>query len=180
MAKPSVRRTPKGLSAKQRSVVAAAAARIFPTTDTPGALEAGADYYIDEALAGPYARDKRLYQKGCAALDRRARDRYGRAFDKLTPRQCDALLREFERGKVANFPQASQFFMALWRHTMEGVFGEPAYGGNRDMVGWQLVGFPGQRAGYAKTPRGQPIDLPPETLASGAFDPSEQLGEQFK
>ena len=150
-------------------------ARIFPTTDTPGALEAGADDYIDRALAGPYAPDRNLYREGCRALNRRARERYGKAFAKLAPRQCDAVLREFEQGRVADFPRAAQFFTTLWRHTMEGIFGEPAYGGNRDMIGWRLVGFPGQRAGYEDLPRDQPIELEPHTLPSGAFDPNEQL-----
>ena len=175
MKKVSAGRTLPGLSAQQHLIISAAVARIFPATDTPGALEAGADQYIFRSLSGAYASDLKLYRQGCAALNKRARHLYGRAFIRLSPRRCDALLREFERGKVIDFPQATPFFMTLWRHTMEGVFGEPSYGGNRDMVGWRLVGFPGQRAGYVESPRGQPIELKPESLPSGAFDPSEQL-----
>jgi gluconate 2-dehydrogenase gamma chain len=33
-------------------------------------------------------------------------------------------------------------------HTVEGFFCDPAYGGNRDAVGWRLVGFPGAQWGY--------------------------------
>jgi len=32
---------------------------------------------------------------------------------------------------------------------MEGFFSDPIYGGNRDKIGWKLVGFPGVHASYA-------------------------------
>lgn len=175
MTKPFVPSARRALTAQQRTIIKVAVARIFPTTDTPGALEAGADDYIDISLAGAYAGDLPIYRKGCSALNRCAHVRYGKAFAKLSERQIDTLLGGFERGKVAEFPQATKFFMTLWRHTMEGVFGEPSYGGNRDMVGWRLVGFPGQRAGYENVLWDQPVGLDPESLPSGAFDPSEQL-----
>ena len=41
-----------------------------------------------------------------------------------------------------------QFFRIVREHTVQGFFGDPAYGGNRDTVGWKLVGFPGAQWGY--------------------------------
>ena len=39
----------------------------------------------------------------------------------------------------------------LWRNTEEGFFADPVYGGNRDKVGWKLIGFPGVASGaYAE------------------------------
>jgi gluconate 2-dehydrogenase gamma chain len=35
----------------------------------------------------------------------------------------------------------------LWRNTEEGFFADPMYGGNRDKVGWKLLGFPGMPSG---------------------------------
>jgi gluconate 2-dehydrogenase gamma chain len=44
---------------------------------------------------------------------------------------------------------------------MEGFFCEPYYGGNRDMIGWKLVGFPGQQYGYKDAYINKVIDLSP-------------------
>ncbi len=56
---------------------------------------------------------------------------------------------DFEAGVVAGFKQAAEFFETVRYHVLEGVFCEPQYGGNRDMIGWRLVDFPGQQFGYA-------------------------------
>ncbi len=49
---------------------------------------------------------------------------------------------------------------------MEGFFSDPIYGGNRDMVGWKLVGFPGTRYDYrdVMAKPNQPYTLPPVTI----------------
>jgi gluconate 2-dehydrogenase gamma chain len=41
------------------------------------------------------------------------------------------------------------FFNLLRRNTIEGMFCDPLHGGNVDMVGWQLIGFPGPRMSNA-------------------------------
>ena len=41
------------------------------------------------------------------------------------------------------------FFELFYSLTIEGFFADPAYGGNRNKIGWKLVGFPGVRAEYA-------------------------------
>ncbi len=43
---------------------------------------------------------------------------------------------------------AKAFFGLLWQNTVEGFFADPIYGGNRDMAGWRLIGFPGARYDY--------------------------------
>lgn len=40
------------------------------------------------------------------------------------------------------------FFAVLLHNTLEGFFSDPLYGGNRDMAGWKLIGFPGARYKY--------------------------------
>jgi len=44
---------------------------------------------------------------------------------------------------------AQAFFNLLLAHTIAGFFADPVYGGNRDMVGWKLIGFPGAQMSYA-------------------------------
>lgn len=146
---------------RHAAVVEAAAARIFPTTSTPGATEAGAVTYIERALSEAYPGLVPLYRQGCRALDRHAKRRFGERFARLRAEQQDAVLSDFEASRAPDFPRASLFFETLRRHTMEGVLGEPAYGGNRGLVGWRLVGFPGHQFGYEDAYINKPVDIEP-------------------
>ena len=153
----------QALTLRQARFVDAIAARIFPTTDTPGAVEAGAVFYIDRALAGPYANSRSQYARALRALDKDSKGRFGAAFVKLNGEQQDSILADLESGKITGLPSGTEFFELLRSHVLEGVFGEPSYGGNRDMIGWKLVGFPGQQWGYPETYINKTVDLPPVT-----------------
>jgi gluconate 2-dehydrogenase gamma chain len=153
----------QSLTIRQARFVDAIAARILPTTDTPGAVEAGAVFYIDRALAGPYPHLWSRYARGLRALNQYANGRFGIAFEKLSGEQQDAVLSDLELGKIAELRNGAEFFELLRTHVLEGVFGEPSYGGNRDMIGWKLVGFPGQQWGYPETYINKVVDLPPVT-----------------
>lgn len=149
------------LSKRQAQLVDAIAARLFPTTDTPGAVEAGAVFYIDQALAGPYPELVPYYTKALRALDSYAKDKFAGAFLQLSAPQQDAVLRDFEAGNVATFAKAADFFETVRAHVLEGVFGEPNYGGNKDLIGWKLVGFPGQQYGYPDAYIDRAVDMEP-------------------
>ena len=153
----------QALTPRQARFVDAIAARIFPTTDAPGAVEAGAVFYIDRALAGPYARWLPRYVRGLRALNGHAKRQFGKSFEKLNGEQQDLVLSDLEAGKIAELRNGSEFFEVLRAHVLEGVFGEPSYGGNREMIGWKLVGFPGQQWGYPETYINKVVDLPPVT-----------------
>jgi gluconate 2-dehydrogenase gamma chain len=75
---------------------------------------------------------------------------HGGAFADLAAPEQDALLAQAEHGELdfGALP-SSAFFAALLDATMEGFFSDPIYGGNRDKIGWKLVGFPGVHASYA-------------------------------
>jgi gluconate 2-dehydrogenase gamma chain len=149
------------LSEPERAVLAAIAERIFPKTDTPGAVEIGAVSYIEIALGSDYAALLPLYHAGLRALQRHARSTFGRFFDQLSGAEQDRVLREFEGGQVASFKKAAEFFETVKYHIFEGVFCEPHYGGNKAMAGWRIVGFPGQQSGYADPYINKPVDLDP-------------------
>jgi gluconate 2-dehydrogenase gamma chain len=36
----------------------------------------------------------------------------------------------------------------LVQNTVEGFFADPIYGGNKNFIGWRLIGFPGPRYNY--------------------------------
>lgn len=121
------------LTATQAACVAAIAARIVPTDDAPGATEAGVVYFIDRGLGSFLGVDRSAFLKGLAAFEAEAAAAHaGAAFTALPPETQDAFLKSVETS--AFFNQAR-----LW--TLFGLLASPAYGGNRDGVGWQLTGF---------------------------------------
>jgi gluconate 2-dehydrogenase gamma chain len=140
---------------KEALIVAAAAARIFPSDETgPGATEAGVILYIDRQLASSYGRDRFRYaqppfEEGVPEQGYQGRDtpreiyRQGIAllpgFDRLDPSAQDTRLREIER---------TYFFRLLRQHTIEGMFSDPIHGGNADLIGWQIIGFPGPQMSW--------------------------------
>jgi len=74
------------------------------------------------------------YAKGIAALDKLA----GGDFTKATADTKDKILAK------------STFTALLFEHTIEGLYANPEYGGNRGLAGWKDIGFPGdiQPRGY--------------------------------
>jgi gluconate 2-dehydrogenase gamma chain len=148
----SIRVPLRFFSRAEALIVASAASRIFPSDEAgPGAREAGVAVYIDRQLAGPWGRDLHRYTQG-PFEDAPAEFGYqGQAtpqqiyrqglkelkgFDRLGPDEQDQKLKQIE---------ASLFFSLLRQSTIEGMFCDPTHGGNIDMLGWQLIGFPGPR-----------------------------------
>lgn len=160
---------------RQALIVASATARIFPTDAAgPGATDGAVVVYIDRQLASPFGRDRHrftqppfeqgapeqgyqgkatpreIYREGIAIL--------GDDFDRLEPVQQDARLRGIE---------TTYFFRLLRQHTIEGMFCDPMHGGNADLIGWQLIGYPGPHMSwsdhidqhYGKSYRPQPRSL---------------------
>lgn len=154
------------LSRDEAETLELIADRIFPKTATPGAVEIGAINYIDIALAGDYAALVPLYRQGLRAVNRYARAKFGRVFQSLDDELRDAVLLAVEAGSIADFKNAAEFFETVRCHILEGVFCEPQYGGNKDMMGWRLVDFPGQQFGYADAYVNRRVDLEPVAVNS--------------
>ena len=151
----------KVLNPAEARILEAIADRIFPATETPGAVEAGAVNYVDQALAGDYGRFRSLYRNGLRAVDRHAHEKFAGKFAELKDVEKDGVLSDFESGRVQSFKNAADFFDTVRCHILEGIFCEPHYGGNRDLIGWRLVGFPGQQYGYPDAYINKPVDLEP-------------------
>jgi len=151
----------KPLTASEKRLLAAAADRIFPATDTPGAVEIGAVDYIETALTGAYAALVPLYRSGLRVLNHHAKAKFSAPFAALSGEQKDSVLRDFESGAAPGWKKAGEFFETLRNHVLEGIFCEPRYGGNREMAGWRLVGFPGQQFGYPDAYIDKRVDLEP-------------------
>ena len=136
------------------ATIAAISERIMPSApDKPGARNADVLNYIDLALAGAYADLQDFYRRGLASLEAYCRSTHKEPFVRLTEAQQDEVLQALEDGKAAGFtwPSSKEFFNTLRTHTMEGMFADPLYGGNKDFAGWRLVGFPGAQAIFTPT-----------------------------
>ena len=107
----------------------AIAARIIPTTDTPGATEAGVIYFIDQSFGSFNAAMLPMLRSGLEQLQSGVSD--GRTFSELSEEQQDDLL-------VDN--QETPFFGLMRVMTFAGFLGMSQYGGNKDGVGWELLG----------------------------------------
>jgi len=118
----------------------------------PGALDANVLNYIDLALAGAYEDQQDFYRRGLAALDAYCNKAFKASFTSLTPAQQDEVITALETGKATEFtwPSAQTFFNTVRTHTIEGMFADPVYGGNKDFAGWKLVGFPGAQPTFSK------------------------------
>jgi gluconate 2-dehydrogenase alpha chain len=134
------------LTPYEARTAAAVFERLFPTDkNSPGAIDIGVLTYLDRALAGAYRDKAEAYRLGLAALDLAARRRSGKPFAECSAEKQDTLITELEQGALPNFrvPPQHDFFEMLRAHLQEGLFADPAHGGNRDKLGWKLLGHPG-------------------------------------
>jgi gluconate 2-dehydrogenase gamma chain len=162
-------------SPEEGAVVEALVDRLIPPDpNTPGGKEAGCAVFIDRQLAGPYGEARGLYmrppfqdgdpqqgyqspltpamryRRSLAALDKYCQASFaGKRFNELPPDQQDKLIAGLQSGTVKLENVSGRgFFELLLQNTQEGFFADPVYGGNRDMAGWKMIGFPGTRYDY--------------------------------
>ncbi len=128
------------------ATMAAFTERLWPAApNKPGATDAGVLNYIDLALAGAYSDQQDFYRRGVAQLDAYCKTAHSKPFAELAAAMQDDIIRALEQGKATGFtwPSAQAFFNTVRTHTMEGMFADPVYGGNKDFAGWRQVSFPG-------------------------------------
>jgi gluconate 2-dehydrogenase gamma chain len=163
------------LNDTEHAFVVAAVDTIIPADElSPSGSDCGCATYIDRQLAsawgggakmyrsGPYLKGKpeqgyqlpltpaQFITTGIAAANAWSRKTYGRDFDRLDPAKRIEALTAMQEGNAAfdNF-NSRAFFARLLTLTMEGFFGDPIYGGNRNMASWRMLGYPGLPATYA-------------------------------
>ena len=138
-------------NSEDAGTVAAFAERLMPgAPGKPGARDADVLNYIDLALSGAYADLQYFYRRGLASLDAYCRKTYREPFRRLSAGQQDEVITALEEGKASEFswPSAVAFFNTVRTHTMEGMFADPIYGGNKEFAGWRLIGFPGAQVEF--------------------------------
>src|SRR6201998_1158044 len=144
-------------NSEEAAFIEAAVARLIPADEEwPGALEACVPNYIDKQLGGAWGAGERLYRSGPwqpgtwtqgyqlpytpaelfrAALAAINKELAHTPFAKMSPDAQDTYLKKLEAGgHDLGGVHSDVFFAHLWESTLEGFFGDPAYGGNCNMV----------------------------------------------
>src|SRR5271154_3847349 len=108
--------------------------QIIPSTDGPGAHEAGIVYFVDRALSTFDAHLRESYREGLTGVQQKRKEMFpaSASVAALTGDQQIRLIGAIEK---------TDFFELLRTHTLYGFLGNPSYGGNRDRIGWKLIGF---------------------------------------
>ncbi|MBP1992333.1 gluconate 2-dehydrogenase subunit 3 family protein [Paenibacillus eucommiae] len=168
-------RAPMFFNQAQLQMTEAAAERIFPKDELgPGATELGVTFYIDHQMASPWGINSREYRSGpfvrgevtqgdyqsisrnevftmgLEAMEEASQKKYTKSFIDLTDEEKDAILKALESGEimVVNGVTGKTFFNLLRRLTIEGVYSDPLYGGNKNMEGWKMRKYPGNQMSY--------------------------------
>jgi gluconate 2-dehydrogenase gamma chain len=182
------------LTGSEHAFLVAAADTFIPADDlSPSGSDAGVVTFIDRQLASDWGGGAKMYRSGpfrkakpeygyqlpltprefmaagIIATNAWTRKTYGKDFDRLDPKQREEALKTLDQGKadLGGF-DSKPFFETLLGLTMEGFFSDPIYGGNRDKVGWKLVGFPGLPATYGnliEQYRGKRYVAEPQSIA---------------
>lgn len=126
------------LTAIEAAEFEAIAARIIPTDDTPGATEAGVIYFMDKVLGNSRAELLPELRAGLSQLQKSADSKFGNPlFSALSETQQDSLLQSIEK---------TPFFSTVRYLSVAGMFSMPSLGGNRNRVGWEVMGFENRHA----------------------------------
>jgi gluconate 2-dehydrogenase gamma chain len=150
------------LSAGQLRILAAFVDRIIPKDELgPGASESGVPEYINRSLGDYLAGEKAAFLEGLESTDAFAQRSQDRSFADLPPEKQDAILTALDNGAADGFPNARAFFNRARRLTLEGMFGDPYYGGNKNFAGWDLIKYPGPRLATSADDQKMGVEIKP-------------------
>lgn len=133
------------LAPGERLIVEALADQVIPPDEAPGGKEAGVAEFIDRQLRGPYRRHRAAYHAGLAKIDETSRRMAGEPFARLAFDRQTALLQSLEANRVPEGlwapGEAGEFFRMVVEHCLQGYYGSPRHGGNRDFASWKMLGL---------------------------------------
>ena len=133
------------LTDAEASLLDSVCAQIIPTDQDPGAREAGCVTFIDRQLVGAHQRFAEQYRAGLAALAATCQALHGKSFEEVSAAEQIALLEKLEAGQVPKehwkVVSPAEFFQLVCDHCMQGFYGSPRHGGNKDYVSYRMLGL---------------------------------------
>ena len=117
--------------------------RVIPADEHPGATEAGVVNFIDKQASGRFHADRDLFRNGIASLQAHCRAEYEKPFEALDEKTQIAVMRDMERGKTPKElwenPTQQLFMNRLVQRAMQGFYGSPRHGGNKNYVSYRML-----------------------------------------
>ena len=177
---------------RESQLVTAIFDRLIPADElSVSASQAGCVVFIDNQLAGDYGRGSwrynvgpfengtasqgnqsplspaDIYRKGLAELEAHCQTLLGKSFIELDDNAKDSYLEKMEADQFTYASLSAKYlFSQLLGNVQEGFLADPIYGGNRNMVGWKMIGFPGARYDYRDYAplKGQKLNIEPISI----------------
>ena len=118
--------------------------QVVPADEHAGASEAGVVNYIDKQASGRFPEDRAVFRDGIASLQAYSRDTHGDPFEQLGAKTQLSIMKDMERGKIPELywdnPEDQKAFMRLVvLRTMQGFYGSPRHGGNKNYVSYRML-----------------------------------------
>jgi gluconate 2-dehydrogenase gamma chain len=117
--------------------------QIIPTDDWPGGRDAGVTNFIDKQLVGPYTRHQETYRKGLLAIQETCKARFQKRFEEISWEEQTQFLKNMEGGKMEGTGWEKgfdrEFFGLIRNHAMQGFYGSPRHGGNKNNVSYRML-----------------------------------------
>ncbi|TVY08842.1 GMC family oxidoreductase [Paenibacillus cremeus] len=134
---------------EMRPTLEAVLERLIPEDAWPSATQGGVLDYLKRRSSEDAVTWEQLIVPGVRALDEKATAYNRQLFVALSTNEQDALLRDLEQDRLPSFPVSQKlFFTTLLNFVIEGYYGSPSAGGNREAKSWSMLGFrPGPVSG---------------------------------
>lgn len=129
----------RSLTSDEADTLASLCNQIIPEDQDPGASSAGVVNYIDVQLASRLKRMKKVYRAGIAGLNDRSFEKYGKRFASLSDQQQIEFLTAIDGDQAWKGTSLHKFFRIVIDHTMQGFYGDPRHGGNRNRASWAML-----------------------------------------
>ena len=127
---------------KEANCLVALCEQIIPADDCPGATDAGVIHFIDKQLHLRFPEEKELFRKGIESLQNWCQSKYSKNFEELSTELQIDTMQLMEKGGMPQEQWAvptGKFFYKLLSRTMQGFYGSPRHGGNKDYMSFRML-----------------------------------------
>lgn len=127
----------------EASCVIAFCEQIIPRDESPGATDAGVIHYIDRQLSSVFNYDQETYRTGVRKLQKYCSGKFGKKFEELDPDEQITFMKRMDTNQLNSEEwsegRASDFFNLVRAHTMQGFYGSPIHGGNKEFMSFEML-----------------------------------------